>query len=135
MRFIGLIPKDSLDATLSNEGLQIKGKSAYNTLNITLEGIGDDATAWGFGFLVRNASSVEFRNFAIMLNPDDCVSLDTKNSHIWVHHMDFFYGNAGSDKDQAKGDGTGPEGRQSVYHDQLLPFLGLGQELALRHEE
>lgn len=106
VRFIGLIPKDSLDATLSNEGLQIKGKSAYNTLNITLEGIGDDATAWGFGFLVRNASSVEFRNFAIMLNPDDCVSLDTKNSHIWVHHMDFFYGNAGSDKDQAKGDGT-----------------------------
>ena len=106
VRFIGMIPKDSLDETLSNEGLQIKGKSAYNTLNITLEGIGDDATAWGFGFLVRNASSVEFRNFAIMLNPDDCISIDTKNSHIWVHHMDFFYGNAGSDKDQAKGDGT-----------------------------
>jgi pectate lyase len=106
VRFIGMIPKDSLDETLSNEGLQIKGKSAYNTLNITLEGIGDDATAWGFGFLVRNAKSVEFRNFAIMLNPDDCISLDTKNSHVWVHHMDFFYGNAGSDKDQAKGDGT-----------------------------
>lgn len=106
VRFIGMIPKDSLDETLSNEGLQIKGKSGYNTLNITLEGIGDDATAWGFGFLVRNAKSVEFRNFAIMLNPDDCISLDTKNSHVWVHHMDFFYGNAGSDKDQAKGDGT-----------------------------
>lgn len=106
VRFIGMIPKDSLDETLSNEGLQIKGKSEYNTLNITLEGIGDDATAWGFGFLVRNAKSVEFRNFAIMLNPDDCISLDTKNSHVWVHHMDFFYGNAGSDKDQAKGDGT-----------------------------
>lgn len=106
VRFIGMIPKDSLDATLSNEGLQIKGKSAYNTLNITVEGIGDDAVAWGFGFLVRNARSVEFRNFAIMLHPDDCISLDTKNSHVWVHHMDFFYGNAGSDKDQAKGDGT-----------------------------
>ncbi len=106
VRFIGMIPKDSLDETLSNEGLQIKGKSGYNALNITIEGIGDDATAWGFGFLVRNASSVEFRNFAIMLNPDDCISLDTKNSHVWVHHMDFFYGNAGSDKDQAKGDGT-----------------------------
>lgn len=106
VRFIGTIPKDSLDSTLSSEGLQIKGRSGYNTLNITLEGIGDDATAWGFGFLVRNASSVEFRNFAIMLHPDDCISLDTKNSHVWVHHMDFFYGNAGHDKDQAKGDGT-----------------------------
>ncbi|MDD6553930.1 MAG: pectate lyase [Prevotellaceae bacterium] len=106
VRFIGCIPKDSLDDMLSNEGLQIKGRNAYSTLNITLEGIGNDATAYGFGFLVRNARSVEFRNFAIMLHPDDCISLDTKNAHIWIHHMDFFYGNAGSDADQAKGDGT-----------------------------
>lgn len=106
VRFIGQIPKESLDDMLSNEGLQIKGNKYYSTLNITIEGIGDDATAYGFGFLVRNAQSVEFRNFAIMLHPDDCISLDTKNAHVWVHHMDFFYGNAGSDADQAKGDGT-----------------------------
>ena len=32
--------------------------------------------------------------------------MDTDNSNIWVHNMDFFYGQAGSDADQAKGDGT-----------------------------
>ena len=32
--------------------------------------------------------------------------LDTDNSHIWVHHIDAFYGKPGGDKDQAKGDGT-----------------------------
>ena len=37
---------------------------------------------------------------------DDCVSLDTSNSHIWVHNLDLFYGQAGSDSDQKKGDGT-----------------------------
>ena len=37
---------------------------------------------------------------------DDCLSLDTGNSNVWVHNMDFFYGKPGSDSDQAKGDGT-----------------------------
>jgi len=105
-RFIGLVTKDNLDAIgSSEEGLQIKGKKADSELNITIEGVGDDATIKGFGFLVRNAKSVEFRNFGIMRCMDDGVSLDTDNTNIWVHHLDVFYGPNGSG-DHAKGDGS-----------------------------
>lgn len=37
---------------------------------------------------------------------DDAMSLDTNNSHVWVHNMDLFYGKKGGAADQAKGDGT-----------------------------
>lgn len=107
VRFIGLVEKADLDAvSSSSEGLQIKGKAAYSNLFITLEGIGDDATLRGFGLLLRNVANVELRNFAIMRCMDDCVSIDTDNKFIWVHHLDFFYGQKGSDADQVKGDGT-----------------------------
>ena len=107
IRLIGKVSLSDLDHISSSaEGLQIKGNAGYNEMNITLEGIGDDATLSGFGLLVRNCRSVELRNFAIMLCMDDAVSLDTKNSHIWVHHLDLFYGQTGSDADQVKGDGT-----------------------------
>lgn len=106
VRILGTIRDTDMDGLLSNEGLQIKGRSGYSPVNITVEGIGEDAAIWGFGVLVRNCSSVEFRNFAIMLCMDDCLSFDTANSHCWVHNMDFFYGKTGGDADQAKGDGT-----------------------------
>ena len=105
-RFIGLVTKDDLDKiSSSSEGLQIKGKKADSELNITIEGIGDDATVKGFGFLVRNARSVEMRNIGIMRCMDDGISLDTDNSNIWLHHLDLFYGPNGSG-DHAKGDGA-----------------------------
>lgn len=107
IRIIGLIKKDDLDKISSSaEGLQVKGKSNTIPLNITIEGIGEDATTWGFGFLLRNACSVELRNFANMLCMDDCVSIDTNNRNCWIHNLDLFYGNTGGDSDQAKGDGT-----------------------------
>ena len=106
-RIIGKVSLADLDGISSSaEGLQIKGKAGYSTMNMTFEGVGDDATIYGFGFLVRNAKSVEFRNFAIMRCLDDAMSLDTKNSNIWIHHLDLFYGRKGSAADQAKGDGT-----------------------------
>jgi pectate lyase len=106
-RIIGKVSLADLDGISSSaEGLQIKGKTGYSTMNMTFEGVGDDATIYGFGFLVRNAKSVEFRNFAIMRCLDDAMSLDTKNSNIWIHHLDLFYGRKGSAADQAKGDGT-----------------------------
>ena len=102
-RFIGKISLSDLDHISSSaEGLQIKGAK----MNMTFEGVGDDATVYGFGFLLREAESVEFRNFAIMRCLDDAMSLDTKNSHVWIHNMDLFYGKKGSAADQAKGDGT-----------------------------
>lgn len=106
-RIIGKVSLADLDGISSSaEGLQIKGKTGYSTMNMTFEGVGDDATIYGFGFLVRSAKSVEFRNFAIMRCLDDAMSLDTENSNIWIHHLDLFYGRKGSAADQAKGDGT-----------------------------
>ena len=102
-RIIGKVSLSDLDHISSSaEGLQIKGA----TMNMTFEGVGDDATVYGFGFLLREAESVEFRNFAIMRCLDDAMSLDTDNSHVWVHNMDLFYGKKGGAADQAKGDGT-----------------------------
>lgn len=102
-RIIGKISLSDLDHISSSaEGLQIKGAM----MNMTFEGVGDDATVYGFGFLLREAESVEFRNFAIMRCLDDAMSLDTKNFHVWIHNMDLFYGKKGSAADQAKGDGT-----------------------------
>lgn len=102
-RIIGKVSLSDLDHISSSaEGLQVKGA----TMNMTFEGVGDDATVYGFGFLLREAVSVEFRNFAIMRCLDDAMSLDTKNSNVWIHNMDLFYGKKGGAADQAKGDGT-----------------------------
>ncbi len=102
-RIIGKVNLSDLDHISSSaEGLQVKGAK----MNMTFEGVGDDATVYGFGFLLREAVSVEFRNFAIMRCLDDAMSLDTKNFHVWIHNMDLFYGKKGSAADQAKGDGT-----------------------------
>lgn len=106
-RIIGKVSLSDLDRISSSaEGLQVKGKGAHSEMNMTFEGVGDDATVHGFGFLLRNTKSVEFRNFAIMRCLDDAMSLDTDNSHVWIHNMDLFYGKKGGAADQAKGDGT-----------------------------
>lgn len=107
VRIVGTIRDTDMDSFGSSaEGLQIKGKNNSTPMNITIEGIGEDAGIWGFGMLLRNAYSVELRNFGVMLCMDDCLSLDTDNLHCWVHHIDLFYGNTGGDSDQAKGDGS-----------------------------
>ena len=76
---------------------------------VTLEGIGNDATANGWGIRIKNAQDVEVRNIGVM-NVDsdegDNIGLQQDNKYIWVHNCDFFYGHAGSDKDQVKGDGA-----------------------------
>ena len=106
IRFIGTIKAADVDEFGSSaEGIQVKGRKADSELNITFEGIGDDATIQGFGFLCRNSKSVEFRNFGIMRCMDDGISLDTDNSNIWIHNIDVYYGKHGSG-DHAKGDGA-----------------------------
>ena len=78
-------------------------------MSMTIEGIGNDATANGWGIRVKNAQDVEIRNLGIM-NVDsdegDNIGLQQDNKYVWVHNCDFFYGHAGSDKDQVKGDGA-----------------------------
>ncbi|MFQ7114234.1 pectate lyase [Hallella bergensis] len=106
IRIKGLISAADVDYFGSSaEGIQMKGRRADSELNITIEGIGEDATIKGFGFLVRNAKSVEIRNLGIMRQMDDGISLDTDNSNIWIHNIDVFYGKSGSG-DHAKGDGA-----------------------------
>ena len=83
------------------------GKS--ETSYVTVEGVGPDATVNGWGIRVKNAQNVEIRNLGIMnVNSDegDNVGLQQNNQYVWVHNCDFFYGDAGSDKDQVKGDGA-----------------------------
>lgn len=106
IRIVGTIKDTNLDYIGSKEeGLQIKGHAGYQKLNLTIEGVGDDATLHGYGMILRNTASVELRNFGVMLCLDDAISLDTDNSEIWIHNLDIFYGkNGGGDK--AKGDGS-----------------------------
>ncbi len=105
-RIIGTIKASDMDALSSSaEGLQIKGNAADSELNITIEGIGNDAMFNGFGILVRNTASLEIRNIGVRTLMDDDISLDTDNDHIWLHHIDVFYGAQGSG-DHAKGDGA-----------------------------
>ena len=105
IRIIGTLEGGDVDEFGSSaEGIQIKSKEGI-AMNITIEGVGNDAVIRGFGFLIRASKSVEMRNLAIMSCLDDGVSLDTDNSNIWLHHLDVFYGKKGSG-DKAKGDGA-----------------------------
>lgn len=104
IRIIGQLKKADMPTLGSSAiGLQVKGKG--QNMNLTIEGVGNDATFHGFGVLARNCRYVEFRNFAVMMHPEDGISFDTNNEHVWGHHLDIFYGeNKGGDK--AKGDGS-----------------------------
>lgn len=108
---IRLIGNISDFSTMEDGDILIKGSSSSKRLScgITFEGIGEDATCNGWGLRIANASNVEVRNLGFM-NCDsgegDDVGLQQNNDHIWVHNCDFFYGNAGSDADQVKGDGA-----------------------------
>ncbi|MDO5339188.1 MAG: silent information regulator protein Sir2 [Eubacteriales bacterium] len=107
VRVIGCLTDAGMDKFSSSaEGVQIKGASAYSKLNMTIEGIGADATINGFGFLLRNAGNVEMRNLSIINFMDDGISLDTANCNVWIHNVDLYYGKVGGDADQAKGDGS-----------------------------
>lgn len=109
-RFIGQVTDMAdLDSDKNFKGdicidLGKKGKAG-----VTIEGIGDDAVAYGWGLRMKGASNVEVRNIAFMdcdSDEGDDLGLQQDNDHVWVHNCDFFYGEAGSDGDQAKGDGA-----------------------------
>lgn len=107
VRVVGTIFAANMDSfSSSEEGLQIKGNKSYSEMNITLEGIGNDATLHGFGLLIKNCGSVEIKNLGFLKFMDDGISLDTDNCNVWVHNNDFYYGTPGSASDQVKGDGT-----------------------------
>lgn len=95
-------------AVLYNGDLVIENNNIAQSF-LTLEGVGKDATIDGWGIRLKNAINVEIRNLGIMnvrSSEGDNLSLQQDNQNIWIHNNDFFYGDAGSDADQAKGDGA-----------------------------
>ena len=92
-------------------GVQDYMLGVRQTRNVTIEGVGDDATIHGWGLTMKRACNIEVRNIGIMYyggvgGDGDSLSLDTENKNVWMHNIDFFYGAPGKDADQAKGDGS-----------------------------
>ena len=107
IRLIGKVTADGMTGSGDSNNLLIKSSTAGRPAkNITVEGVGDDATCYGFGVRCVRVQSVEIRNLGIMLFGDDGIAFETENKYVWVHHNDIFYGTAGGDADQAKGDGS-----------------------------
>ncbi|MFH6998070.1 T9SS type A sorting domain-containing protein [Flavobacterium sp. FlaQc-57] len=92
------------------EGGDITIENANNANSyLTIEGVGNDAVVNGMGIRLKSASNIEVNNLGFMncnSTAGDNVGLQDKNDHVWVHNCDLFYGNAGSDADQIKGDGA-----------------------------
>ncbi len=108
IRIIGKVtdPAKLMDGDIEVSG---SGTSKKLTCGITIEGVGEDAVAYGWGIRIKNISNMEIRNLGTMMcdsSEGDNISLQQNNDHVWVHNCDFFYGMAGSDSDQAKGDGA-----------------------------
>ncbi len=108
IRVIGTITDPSV---LEGGDLVVSGNGDSKRLScgITIEGIGEDALFNGFGIRLKNLSNCEIRNMGIMLvdsSEGDNYSLQQSCDHIWIHNCDSFYGMAGGDADQAKGDGA-----------------------------
>ncbi len=107
IRIIGKVTIDGINGSGDTNNLLIKASSESSPIkNITVEGIGEDAVCYGWGVRCNRAQSIEIRNLAVMLFGDDGIALETANYNIWVHDNDIFYGSAGSDADQVKGDGS-----------------------------
>ena len=93
----------------SEDCAEMKGQeSGYNksdpTIEVTIEGVGEDA-ALGGGTCFNKTAYCEMRNLAVGGFGDDGVAMKTA-TYMWIHNLDLMYGNAGSDADQAKGDGS-----------------------------
>ena len=107
IRLIGKVTADGVNTSGDTNNMLLKASATDSPIqNITIEGIGEDAVCYGFGIRCQRARSIEIRNLAVMLFGDDGIALETDNYNIWVHDNDIFYGTAGSDADQAKGDGS-----------------------------
>lgn len=97
------------DMTVMEGGDVVIENSKNASSYVTIEGIGNDAVANGWGVRLKSASNIEVSNLGFMncnSTAGDNVGMQQDNDHVWVHNCDLFYGNAGSDADQIKGDGA-----------------------------
>ena len=106
IRIIGQVTLSGLACKDVSSAYAIGVKGAAN---VTFEGIGDDATLYEAGVAVFQSTGIEVRNLGLMNwgggGDGDGISLK-QSVGVWVHNNDVYYGNAGSDGDQAKGDGS-----------------------------
>ena len=108
VRIIGEIKTADAGDQLKTDqkGLLLKGNSDATKMNVTIEGIGDDACFHGFGLGIINGTGVEVRNMAFFYQGSSSDNMEIKGTHhIWVHNNDYFYGEKGGG-DHAKGDGA-----------------------------
>ena len=108
VRVIGEIKTANAGDQLKTDqkGLLLKGNSETTEMNVTIEGIGDDACFNGFGLGIINGTNVEVRNMAFFNQGSSNDNMEIKGTqHIWVHNNDYFYGEKGSG-DHGKGDGS-----------------------------
>ena len=106
IRIIGTIKEGNTDNLSSGQGLHVKGEEVLSEMPMTIEGVGNDATIYGFGMQISNCVGTEIRNLGIILCKDDGIEISRDNSNVWVHNMDLFYGQTGSESDKVKGDGA-----------------------------
>lgn len=108
IRVVGTVKDSDISVLKDGNYLNFEGSNSTDCSieGITLEGIGDDATLYGYGICFKRTRGIEIRNLGIMLFGDDAISMDTDNYHNFIHNCDFFYGKPGSDADQVKGDGS-----------------------------
>ncbi len=131
IRFIGAVftPEGCTEYSSLNEGGTIGDNGHMARMkdlkNVTLEGVGSDATldGWGIHFMVGDSSngkgsSFEVRNLIFQNYPEDAVGMEGASatnkytsapvSRCWVHNNTFLpgYANPTADSDKAEGDGS-----------------------------
>ena len=119
----GLTAYDSVDygGSVGDNGHMARMKSGEN---ITLEGIGYDATidGWGFHFMCESANSqygksFEVRNLIFINTPEDAIGMEGVQSggqitasveRCWIHNNEFYSPNITSpaESDKSEGDGS-----------------------------
>ena len=100
----------NIDVPTGDKGdIVIDMNGSETSAGVTIEGVGNDAVANGWGIRLKGARYAEVANIGFMncsSSEGDNVGLQQDNEYVWVHNCDMFYGGAGSDADQAKGDGA-----------------------------
>ena len=108
IRIIGTVKAESNDLSCADMksayAIGVKGAS-----QVTIEGVGHDATLYGAGVAAFQSEYIEVANLGLMKwgggKDGDGISLKA-GKYAWIHNCDYFYGDAGSDGDQVKGDGS-----------------------------
>ncbi len=104
-----------------------------NATNLTVEGVGEGAEIFQWGFTFKNCKSIEVRNLRFYDYTEDACSFEASNNsttvsnnnpdkfayqHFWVHHNTFDLGKNYWDicAEQDKGDGDGATDFKYISH-------------------